>query len=190
MGERFYGFWLRNFQSLPGVQGVLDEEIFGMTKLDRVNLKCYHTGVVHENTSGWFSKEKTRGILGLWTIQIPLHQLEHDEGLHVCYGTRSQYRYCHRLRRTSRGWRQGRFLDPAKCPLIDTGISMRSLHVRRNHTRGICNISLSHATWKNNSRRYSTADGTLTNSNLNIHRLTNRKNSHNKGHIMYEPWGG
>jgi hypothetical protein len=72
-------------------------------------------------------------------------------------------------------------------PLINTGISMRS------HTRK-CNISLSHATWKNNSRRYSTADGSwhlwqspswTMSSNLIIHKFTNRKNSH-KGH-MYEP---
>ncbi len=69
-----------------------------------------------------------------------------------------------------------------RCRNLD---DISTVHVRRNHTRGMCDISLSHATWKNNSRRYSTADGTLTNSNLNIQRLTNRKNSH-KGH-MYEP---
>jgi hypothetical protein len=122
-----------------------------------VNLKCYGGSsrkyiwlILQGKTSGYpraMNDPNTPPSIGTWrgiacvlwnSLSIPVW-------------------YCHRLRRTSRGWRQGWFLDPAKCPLIDTGISMMvSLHVRRNHTRGICNISLSHATWKNNSR-HSTA---------------------------------
>ncbi len=57
----------------------------------------------------------------------------------VCHGTRSQYRYCNRLLRTSRGWRQGRFLDPAKCPSLDQyrNLDEISTCTKKPHTKNV-----------------------------------------------------